>query len=175
MPPETAAGATSARSSLRRTVLVSGALLATAGCWIETSPPEEGGEEEGVDVAARAGELLGESARAWNAGDLEGFLTPYLDSPSTTYVGEGGLRRGTDSIRARFAPLFRPGAERDSLRFEKISVRRLGGNHALVTARWVLHREGRVSESGPFTLVLRRTDDGWRIVHDHSSSDPRPR
>jgi ketosteroid isomerase-like protein len=29
-----------------------------------------------------------------------------------------------------------------------------------------------VTGSGPFTLVLRRTEDEWRIVHDQSASDP---
>ena len=28
---------------------------------------------------------------------------------------------------------------------------------------------------GVFTLVLRRLDDGWRIVHDHTSSGVSPR
>lgn len=158
----------------RAALLVSAALAAAAGCWIERVPPEEG-DGDGGGVAERAEELLRESARAWNTGDLTGFMVPYLDSPSTTYLGEGGLRRGIGSIRDRYAPLFRPGAERDSLRFEAISVRRLGGDHALVTARWVLHREDRITGSGPFTLVLRRTDGGWRILHDHSSSDVPPR
>jgi hypothetical protein len=36
----------------------------------------------------------------------------------------------------------------------------------------VLFREGVVTGSGPFTLVLWRTDEGWRIVHDQSASDP---
>ena len=63
---------------------------------------------------------------------------------------------------------------RDSLRFERISGRPLGDDYALATARYILFRSGRVTASGPFTLVLWRSEDGWRIVHDQSSSDPPP-
>lgn len=42
---------------------------------------------------------------------------------------------------------------------------------ALVTARYVLHRDGRTTSSGPFTLVMERGPDGWKILHDHTSSD----
>jgi ketosteroid isomerase-like protein len=42
---------------------------------------------------------------------------------------------------------------------------------ALVTARCVLHRDGRTTSSGPFTLVMERGPDGWKILHDHTSSD----
>jgi ketosteroid isomerase-like protein len=40
-----------------------------------------------------------------------------------------------------------------------------------VTARYILRRGGTVSASGPFTLVIERRPAGWRILHDHSSSD----
>ncbi|MHC4943835.1 MAG: nuclear transport factor 2 family protein [Planctomycetota bacterium] len=29
---------------------------------------------------------------------------------------------------------------------------------------------GEEEKSGLYTLLFRKTDDGWRIVHDHSSS-----
>jgi ketosteroid isomerase-like protein len=49
----------------------------------------------------------------------------------------------------------------------------LGADVALLTARYVLHRGGATTSSGPFTLVMQRQSDGWRILHDHTSSDPR--
>lgn len=149
--------------------------IVVAGCWIE---PSENAEQEARqdrragDLAARVRGALARSAAGWNRGDLEGFLDVYLESPSTTYVGGSGLRIGYRSIRERYAPLFRPGADRDSLRFEDVRVRTLGDGLALGIARWALHRNGRVTGSGPFTLVLRRVGDRWLIVHDHSSSGP---
>lgn len=32
-------------------------------------------------------------------------------------------------------------------------------------------RDGRTTSSGSFTLVMERRPDGWKILHDHTSSD----
>jgi len=142
--------------------------LFTSGCRIEV-------EDEGDSNVQRAVEdMLEESAGEWNRGELAGFMDDYVPSENTTYIGGGGLLTGYDAIRERYAPLFEPGAERDSLRFEDVRVRRLAAVEAIATARWILYRDGAVTGSGPFTLVLRHTSAGWRIIHDHSSSDPSP-
>lgn len=145
-------------------------LCATAagGCWIEV-------EEEEGDLRTSIENMLYESAEAWNRGDLSGFMDDYLQSETTTYIGSAGMLTGYDAVRARYAPLFQPGAARDSLRFEDIRARRLGAVDGVVTARRVLYRGSEVTGSGPLTLVVRRTSSGWKIIHDHSSSDPRQR
>jgi ketosteroid isomerase-like protein len=66
-----------------------------------------------------------------------------------------------------------PGVRRDSLYFEEIEVRSLMPSLAVVTGRFILMRSGQTTSSGPFTLVMERQREGWRILHDHSSSDPR--
>ncbi|MGE5231524.1 MAG: YybH family protein [Deltaproteobacteria bacterium] len=116
---------------------------------------------------------LRRSADAWNRGDLAGFMSDYARDSATSFVEGGHVRRGWDYIRSRYAPRFAPGAARDSLRFEEVAVRPLGSAHALMTARFVLFRDGRPTASGPFTLVFERRPDGWKILHDHTSSDPR--
>ena len=150
----------------RATLLVPIVAIA-AGCWIEV-------EEDPADLQTSIETMLVESAAAWNRGELEGFMDDYLESEATTYIGSSGMLIGFEAIQARYAPLFEPGAERDSLRFEQIRARRLGAVDGVVTARWVLHRGELVTGSGPFTLVVRRTSSGWKIIHDHSSSDPPP-
>jgi ketosteroid isomerase-like protein len=42
---------------------------------------------------------------------------------------------------------------------------------ALVTSRFVLARDGRTTASGPLTLIKERRPDGWKILHDQTSSD----
>lgn len=156
---------------IRRALVVPCLLLtawAATGCRIEV-------EDEGdSDVQTAVQRMLSESAVAWNQGDLDGFMNDYLQSDNTTYIGGPGFVKGYDSIYARYEPWFAPGAQRDSLRFEEIRVRRLAAVEAIATARYVLHRGDTVTASGPFTLVLRHTSRGWKIIHDHSSADPPP-
>ena len=150
------------------TAALAGVVLALglAACRIEVQEDEELGLEPFVV------RMLEESAAAWNRGDLEGFLSDYADATTTTYVGSRGLVTGLEGIRAVYAPAFAPGAARDSLRFEDVRVRSLPPLAGIVTARWVLHAGDEVAASGPTTLVVRRLGSGWKIVHDHSSSDP---
>lgn len=136
----------------------------------ELERASEAAQDSALEVQIRA--ALAESAAAWNRGDLDAFLSLYRDSPGTTFVAEGGIRRGLDEIRTHYAPRFRPGADRDSLRFDDLEARRLADDVAVVTARWILHRDGEVTGSGPFTLLLEKVEGIWWIVHDHSSSDP---
>ena len=116
---------------------------------------------------------LGRAATDWNRGDLNGFLSDYAAESTTTFVDGRRARHGIDFIRQRYAPHFAPGASRDSLRFEEIEARPLSPTLALVTARFLLHRGNQISASGPFSLVMERRPEGWKILHDHSSSDPR--
>lgn len=113
------------------------------------------------------------SAEAWNQGDLDGFLATYLPSEETTFVGRNGLIRGKDAIRETYRQSYwrDGGPPRGLLSFRDMEVRPLGEEHALATGRYVLtdRATGAQSATGIFTLVLRRTTDGWRIIHDQSS------
>ena len=135
-----------------------------------TTPPPE------VDRAALTAAMttqLDRAASDWNRGDLEGFLSDYAPDSSTTFIDGRRARHGLGFIRENYARWFAPGARRDSLHFEELEARPLSPTLALVTARYVLQRNGVVSASGPFTLVMERRPQGWKILHDHSSSDPR--
>jgi uncharacterized protein (TIGR02246 family) len=129
-----------------------------------------------TDRAALTREIAAQLDRAasdWNRGDLEGFLSDYAPDSSTTFVDGRRARHGLGFIRQNYERWFAPGARRDSLHFEELEARPLSPTLALVTARFVLQRNGVVSSSGPFTLVMERRRQGWKILHDHSSSDPR--
>jgi ketosteroid isomerase-like protein len=110
-------------------------------------------------------------AAAWNRGDLDTFMSDYAPGDLPTYVAGGHLVRGFDAIRSRYAPSFAPGAQRDSLRIEEMQVRPITDRYVLLTARYILFRGGSTTASGPFTLLMERRPEGWKILHDHSSSD----
>lgn len=113
------------------------------------------------------------SADAWNRGDLDAFVSDYAADTLPTFMAGGHLHRGHEWIREHYAPLFQPGARRDSLRFEEFHVRPLTDDLALITARFILFRGDSTTASGPFTLLMQYQAKGWKILHDHSSSDPR--
>lgn len=120
-------------------------------------------------VAARAGvaAMLDHGARAWNRGDLDDFISDYV--PDATFVTGRGVVRGVAAIRERYAPRFGPGGVRDSLSFRDLEVDLLGPDVANAIAFYVLMRGDSVTATGPTSLVVRRVDGRWRIVHDHSS------
>ncbi len=144
-------------------------LTATAGCRLASTP--DASTDGMSELQAEIQNMLAGGARAFNEGRLDAFMGDYYRSPNTTYIGGRGLVHGYDQIRERYESWFEPDAERDSLSFEDREARRLGAMYSLVTGRWLIHTGEEVAASGPFSLVLRRVEGGWKIIHDHSSTD----
>jgi uncharacterized protein (TIGR02246 family) len=119
------------------------------------------------------GAMLVRAAANWNRGDVDAFVDDYLPGDETTFIGNRGVLRGPAAIRSSYAPRFAPGATRDSLSFVLVDVDPLAPDVVNVIARYVLARHlgarDSVTAQGPTSLVMRRVDGRWRIVHDHSS------
>jgi len=56
-----------------------------------------------------------------------------------------------------------------TLTFSEIEVMPLSADSALVLGRWTLQRAND-KPHGRFTLIFKRLPEGWRIVHDHTST-----
>ena len=123
--------------------------------------------EPGADVRA----VLDKQVLAWNQGDIETFMTTYLDSPELTFSGRDGVTRGYRPVLERYRKRYSSPEAMGRLAFSEIEVRMLGEDAALVLGRFELTRSdaGGGNASGRFTLVLRKTPRGWRIIHDHTS------
>lgn len=110
---------------------------------------------------------------AWNRGDLDTFLKGYVQGPEMTYTASGRVVRGIDELRTRYQKAY--GTSKESmgqLRFEGIEVTPLGEGYALAMGRWAVDFGPRSKEpksGGIFSLVLRKTPEGWLILHDHTS------
>jgi ketosteroid isomerase-like protein len=142
-------------------------LVAAAAC---TSSPSAGGDPQAAITA-----LLHRSAADWNRGDLAGFMGDYAHDTLTSYLSGGRFTRGWQPLFDHYqAAYFAPGKHRDSLTFDDVRVRALAPQVALATAHFYLHRGDSLTASGPFTLILMKDGDRWHIVHDHTSSDPKP-
>jgi len=126
------------------------------------------------DPQAEIAQMLSRSASDWNRGDLAGFMSDYARDSTTSYMAGGHVLYGWQPMYDRYQRnYFAPGKSRDSLTFEELHVRALAPDVAFATARFKLTRGDSVVASGPFTLVLKRTERRWQIVHDHTSADPK--
>ena len=116
--------------------------------------------------------VLTQSEQAWNRGDLSTFASYYDDSPDTTFVGHEVVRGGVQAILNRYRKAYPTPEAMGKLSFSNIAVRVLAPDVALVTGEFHLERTkaGGGNADGHYTLVLRKTPAGWKIIHDHSST-----
>jgi beta-aspartyl-peptidase (threonine type) len=114
-------------------------------------------------------EILDAQAAAWNCGDIDGFMEHYWQSEDLTFSSEGHTRRGWAETRARYERSYPTPERMGHLDFTDIEVHALGDNAALVLGRWHLMREPD-PVGGSFSLVFRRIDGRWQIIHDHTSA-----
>jgi beta-aspartyl-peptidase (threonine type) len=116
--------------------------------------------------------MLHGSAADWTRGNLDGFLDDYAED--ATFVGSSGLVHGRERIREGYVRgYWSSGMPADGLRFHLLDVRTAATDAAVAVGRYELfdRETGATNASGLFSLVLRRSGDGWTIVHDHSSDD----
>ena len=144
---------------MRPLVLVALVALATP------APADVSGDR----AAVRA--VLDAQVAAWNRGDLEGFMAGYWRSPELVFCSGASVTKGWDATLARYRQRYQAeGREMGRLRFDSIEVLPLGPDAAFARGAWRLQLRDGKQPNGLFTLVLRRLDGAWRIVHDHTSS-----
>jgi ketosteroid isomerase-like protein len=114
-------------------------------------------------------DLLRHQVEAWNRGDIEAFMNGYARSDKTTFVSGDDLRHGWKTVLERYQARYPDEAHMGTLGFGDLQISMLSSDAAVTTGRWHLKR-AKDNPHGRFTLILRRLPEGWRIVHDHSSS-----
>ena len=115
--------------------------------------------------------MLQKSHAAWNRGDLAAFASDYEDSPDTTFIGKEVTHGGIQAILARYQRGYPTRDAMGTLTYSELEVRVLAPGLVLANGKYALKRTpaGGGDASGRFTLVIRRTAMGWKIIHDHSS------
>jgi ketosteroid isomerase-like protein len=110
-------------------------------------------------------------AAAWNEGNLDAFMGTYWKSEDLKFVSGINVTRGWDATLKRYRERYAGGTGLGALSFENIDVKMITDDVSTVTGRYKLVRDGAPS-GGVFSLVMRRDNGAWRIVHDHTSADP---
>lgn len=128
------------------------------------------GQQTGNRQTAAVRALLEAQVAAWNRGDLEGFMAAYWSSDYLTFFSGGSKTRGWQAMLDRYRKSYQSeGRQMGQLDFVDLDIQLLGPNSALVRGGWEL-RTMTGQQGGLFTLVLRKTNRGWKIIHDHTSS-----
>jgi ketosteroid isomerase-like protein len=107
---------------------------------------------------------------AWNRGDVEAFMSGYDQSDSTTFVG-ATITRGYRQVLENYHRRYPSKEKMGQLTFSGIEVMPLGAEYASVLGKWHLDRsrEAGGEVGGIFTLLFRKTPNGWKIILDHTS------
>ena len=113
--------------------------------------------------------VLKEQSDAWNRGDVEGYMNGYDRSKETIFVSGDDVTRGWQTVFDRYKKKYDSREKMGTLSFSDLEITLMGNDGAIVLGRWHLQR-AQDDPHGRFTLILRRTNLGWKIIHDHTSS-----
>ncbi len=141
--------------------------LFTCVCGSPSTPLATRADEQSVAAGVRA--LLEQQVKDWNEGSIERFMRGYAQSDATRFASGGEVRQGWQTVFERYKKNYPDRAAMGKLTFSDLDVMAAAEDAALAFGRWHVQRE-KEELSGLFTLFLRKTKDGWRIVHDHTSA-----
>ena len=120
------------------------------------------------------GQIRAEVSRyvhAINRGDPQAVAALYLKHAETSSLGDGHIYRGwqvvADLVRDVYSQV-----GTIQMTVDSVSVLPLGPSAALAVMRfrWVLGPANPGATTGAMTLLYMRTPEGWRVVHDHTST-----
>lgn len=113
--------------------------------------------------------VLEAQEKAWNNGDIEGFMAGYLKSDQLRFASGGDITLGWQETLNRYQARYSDRAKMGTLKFDIKTVDVLDQDDSLVFGQWTLIRE-KDEPSGLFTLHLKKDEGGWKVVSDHTSS-----
>ncbi len=154
---------------MRYSLVRAPALLAllVAGCAALNPEPRALPEATPDADAIRA--VLGAQVDAWNAGSVRGFMEGYAQTDSLRFASGGNVRAGWQAALDAYERGYPDRAAMGTLRFDSLDVRLLAPTWAVVFGQWHLQREDD-EPNGLFTLLFQKRPEGWRVLHDHTSS-----
>ncbi len=119
-------------------------------------------------IAVEIRRVMDAQTAAWNAGDIDGFMRGYWNSPELVFVSSANITRGWQPTADRYKKNYDSRAKMGTLMFSDLEIKVLSKDSAVVLGSWALARE-KDNPKGKFTLIFRKFKDGWKIVHDHTS------
>ncbi|MGI9036109.1 MAG: YybH family protein [Pyrinomonadaceae bacterium] len=138
-------------------------LIISAGIGLSFAQ-SSGNEKSKAEIRA----VMDAQAAAWNAGNIEGFMKGYWNSPQLVFVSGTNVTRGWQPTVERYRKSYDSKAKMGALTFSDLEITMLAKDAAVVLGSWSLQRETD-NPHGKFTLTFRKFKEGWRIIIDHTS------
>jgi uncharacterized protein (TIGR02246 family) len=114
--------------------------------------------------------VLDAQVKAWNKGDLDGFLDGYWDDDRLTFYSGGDINKGLKAVRERYHKRYKAeGKEMGTLSFSDLDIQVVAADFAVVRGRYRLVMK-KDEPTGLFTLWMRKLPGGWKVIHDHTSA-----
>jgi uncharacterized protein (TIGR02246 family) len=107
---------------------------------------------------------------AWNHGNIDGFAQTFKDAPDTLVVTRQ-ISHGFAGLMEEYRHDYPTKAAMGTLTYSELEARPLNDQFAVVVGKYHLERgkkEGGNAE-GLFSMVLEKTDKGWKIILDHTT------
>jgi ketosteroid isomerase-like protein len=112
--------------------------------------------------------LLEQQKTAWNNGDLTGYMQGYWHNDSLMFIGKSGITYGWENTLNNYKKGYTDTASMGKLFFELLHLQQVDKNNFFVVGKWYLTRSmGNLK--GAFTLLLKKINNTWVIIADHSS------
>ncbi len=155
---------------MKRHLLV--ALLVVA-CYANVLSQNQSAQKQssksGDQIASDVRAVLDAQRDAWNRGDIEAYMDGYERSAATVFVSGDNVTRGWQTVLERYKKAYDTRAKMGTLTFSDLEITPLSNDAAVALGKWHLQRAND-EPHGRFTLIFRKTKQGWKIVHDHTSS-----
>ena len=112
--------------------------------------------------------LLVDQTKAWNKGDIEGFMKTYWKNDSLMFIGKNGINHGWQETLNNYKKRYPDTSAMGKLSFDILQVKKLSPEYFYVVGKWMLTRS--IGDlNGYYDLLLRKIKGKWYIIADHSS------
>ena len=144
-------------------------LLMSLAFWAGKSIDGSDYNLSGSSVKGGVVDVLRRQEAAWNSGDIDAFMEEYWKSDMLRFASGGTVKYGWQTTLDRYKERYPDKETMGKLEFTEVNIEILSGTGAIVAGRWKLNREAD-TPNGLFTLHMRKENDRWIIVSDHTSS-----
>jgi ketosteroid isomerase-like protein len=150
------------------------AACALAFTFLAPARPATAQDDNSLHTASRAEldivKAVLAQEKAWNVGDIAGYVKGYKDSPDTLFIGKQ-VSHGFKEILEDYERNYPNRSSMGTLTFSELEVHPVSEAYAICIGKY--HVERSRKDGGPadgmFSLLLEKTPDGWKIILDHTT------